>query len=295
LRGLGAASLDKDGDSDKLHLGSEAIMEATPLTEVMRRPRASPLAINAAAIGAILLRDIRLRAGPYYTGFLMILLFPLAHLLIIVMAFHIFGRLAPQGTDQVIYFGLSILPFVIYTYLSRQIVISLIQNRPLLYFNRVKIFDILLARGILEAAGSVVVFIIFVCILAVYSTDFSPRDWPGIVFAVVATIYFSFSIGVSNALIAHLLPVWAMFYNLSIPVFWLASGIVFFPTAIPDPYDRWLAFNPLLQCVEWIRYSYYEDYPDKLLNIPYLITFATACLAVSLIAERLARRVLLSK
>jgi capsular polysaccharide transport system permease protein len=291
----GAASLDKEWDSDKLHSGPEALMEATPGTETLWRPRASPLAINAAAIGAILLRDIRLRAGPYYTGFLMILLMPLAHLLIVVTVFRIFGRLAPQGTDQVVYFGLSVLPFVIYTYLSRQIVMALAENRPLLYFNRVKIFDILLARGILEAAGSVVVFMIFVCILAVYSTDFSPRDWPGIVFAVAATIYFSFSFGVSNALIARVLPVWYLLFNLSIPLFWLASGILFFPTAIPDPYDRWLALNPLLQCVEWIRYAYYEDYPDKLLNIPYLITFATACLAVSLIAERLARRVLLSK
>src|ERR1700730_13582712 len=182
-------------------------MEATPVTEPMRRLGASPLAINAAAIGAILLRDIKLRAGPYYTGFLMILLMPLLHLLIVVTAFHIFGRLAPQGTDQMVYFGLSILPFVIYTYLSRQIVISLGENRPLLYFNRVKVFDILLARGILEAAGSVVVFIILVGILAVYSTDFSPRDWPGIVFAVAATIYFSFSFGVPNALIAQVLPV----------------------------------------------------------------------------------------
>jgi capsular polysaccharide transport system permease protein len=291
----GAATLDKDWDSDKLRSDPEAIMEATPVTESMRRPRASPLAINAAAIRAILLRDIKLRAGPYYTGFLMILLMPLVHLLIIVMAFHIFGRLAPQGTDQVVYFGLSILPFVIYTYLSRQIVTALAENGPLLYFNRVKVFDILLARGILEAAGSVAVFFILVCILAVYSTDFSPRDWPGIVFAVAATIYFSFSIGVPNALIARVLPVWAVLFNFSIPAIWVASGIVFFPTAIPDPYDRWLALNPLLQCVEWIRYAYYEDYPDKLLNIPYLITFATACLAVSLIAERLARRVLLSK
>ncbi len=53
-------------------------MEATPVTESMRRPRASALAINAAAIGAILLRDIKRRAGPYYTGFLMLLLMPLA-------------------------------------------------------------------------------------------------------------------------------------------------------------------------------------------------------------------------
>jgi capsular polysaccharide transport system permease protein len=225
----------------------------------------------------------------------MILLMPLAHLLIVVMIFHIIGRLAPQGTDQVVYFGLSILPFVIYVYLSRQIVVALVENRPLLYFNRVKIFDILLARGILEATGSVVVFIILVCIMAVYATDFSPRDWPGIVFAVAATIYFSFSFGVLNSLIALVLPVWYVFFNLTIPLFWLASGIVFYPTVIPDPYDGWLALNPLLQCIEWIRYAYYENYPDKLLDIPYLITFATACLAVSLIAERLARRVLLSK
>ncbi|MGB8897851.1 MAG: hypothetical protein WCC90_00725, partial [Methylocella sp.] len=229
-----AASLDKDWEIDKIHSNTDAIMEATPVTEPLRRPRASPLAINAAAIGATLLRDIRLRAGPYYTGYLTMLLMPLGHLLIVVMAFRIFGRLAPQGTDQIVYFGITILPFVTYVYLSRPIVSSLMENRPLLYFNRVKIFDILLARGILEAAGSVVVFIIVVCILAVYSTDFSPRDWPGIVFAVAATIYFSFSWGVSNALIARLLPIWYIFFNLSIPVFWISSGIVFFPTAIPD-------------------------------------------------------------
>jgi capsular polysaccharide transport system permease protein len=239
----GAASRDKDWDGDKLRFNPEALMEATPGTEPMRRPRASPLAINAAAIGAILLRDIKLRAGPYYTGFLMILLMPLVHLLIVVTAFRIFGRLAPQGTDQVVYFGVSILPFVIYTYLSRQVVISLTENRPLLYFNRAKVFDILLARVILEATGSV-----------------------GIFFSIFPYRCFG-----------------------SPPAFFI------FPSAIPDPYDRWLALNPLLQCVEWIRYAYYEDYPDKLLNIPYLITFATACLAVSLIAERLARRVLLSK
>jgi capsular polysaccharide transport system permease protein len=285
----------RDWESDELHSDPEAMMEVTPVTVPIRRPRASPLAINAAVIGAILLRDIKQRAGPYYTGFLMILLMPLAHLLLLVTIYRILGRLPPQGTDQMVYFGISILPFVIYAYSARQIVISLAENRPLLYFNRVKIFDILLARGILEATGSVVVFIISVCILEVYSTDFSPRDWPGIVFAVAATIYFSFSFGVSNALIARVLPVWYLFFNLTMPVFWAASGIIFFPTAIPDPYDRWLALNPLLQCVEWIRYAYYEDYPDKLLNIPYLITFATACLAVSLLAERLARRVLLSK
>ena len=124
---------------------------------------------------------------------------------------------------------------------------ALIENRPLLYFNRVKIFDILLARGILEANQLRRCFLLFwSCLLAVYSTDFSPRDWPGMVFAVAATIYFGFSFGVANALIARLLPIWYIFFNLSMPVFWMASGIFFFPTAIiPDPYDRCACLEPL--------------------------------------------------
>jgi hypothetical protein len=58
---------------------------------------------------------------------------------------------------------------------------------------------------------------------------------------------------------------------------------------IPRPRASPLAINAAAIGVEWIRYAYYEDYPDKLLNVPYLITFATACLAVSLVAERLVR------
>jgi hypothetical protein len=136
----------RDWESDKLHSDPEAIMEVTLVTVPMRRPRASPLAINAAVIGAILLRDIRQRGGAYYTGFLMILLMPLAHILLLVTIYRILGRLAPHGTDQMVYFGISILPFAIYAYSSRQIVISLVENRPLLYFNRVKIFAARLGR-----------------------------------------------------------------------------------------------------------------------------------------------------
>ncbi len=258
------------------------------------RPLAPPLTICAAVIGAIILRDIRSRAGPYYTGFLMFLLMPLAHLLCVVVIYHVMGRIAPEGTNEVVYFGLSILPFVIFLYMSRQIVIGAVQNGPLLFFNRVKIFDIIVARALLEAGGAVVIFVFLAGILAVYSHEFSPRDWPGLIFAVAGTIYLSFAFAVPNALIAHVIPIWLFFYSLSAPVLWAASGIFFFPTAIPEPYNHWLALNPLLQCVEWIRYAYYEDYPDKLLNIPYLLTFATICLALSLLAERISRKVRLS-
>lgn len=264
-------------------------------TELTRRPAASARTINLAVIGAILLRDIRVRAGPYYTGFFIILLMPLLHLLAVVALFKFFNRVAPVGTNQIVYFGLSILPFVIFSYLSRQIVVSLSMNRPLMFFNRVKIFDIFLARCILESVNSVVVFVMVIVILFFVADEFFPRDWAGMILATFATIYLGFSIGVANGLIALVIPFWTIFFNVLMPVIWVTSGIIFFPSAIPDPYRQWIALNPILQCVEWMRYSFYEDYPDKLLNIPYLFGFATIVLAVSLIVERLSRRILLSK
>ncbi len=248
--------------------------------------------INVAVIRAILLRDIRILTGRYNIGILTLLLMPLGHLLVVVTMFQIFGRVAPVGNDQMIYFGLSILPFVIFTYMSRQILMALLVNKPLLFFNRVKIFDIFIGRGILETGNAIIVFGSIFLILSIDSHEFSPRDWTGFLFAVFATIYLAFCLGVLNGLIAHIVPFWALVFNLSIPLFWAGSGIIFFPSSIPAPYDYWLALNPLLQCIEWLRYSYYEDYPDKLLNIPYLWGYSTTCLAISLIAERVSRRLL---
>ncbi len=255
-----------------------------------RRPPASALAINLAVINAILLRDIRVRAGPYYVGFLVILLMPLGHLLVLLIIFEIFHKIPPVGNDPVVYFGLSILPFVIFLYLSRRIMIALMENRPLLYFHRVKVFDILFARGILEGGNTIAVFIVLIGILLIFSDGFSPRDPTGIVFAVAGTIYMSFCLGAVNGLIVQVIPFWVWGYALMMPLMWLSSGVVFFPAAIPDPYNQWLAYNPLLQCVEWLRYSYYDDYSDRLLNVPYLFAVSTACLAASLISEKLARR-----
>jgi capsular polysaccharide transport system permease protein len=267
-------------------------MESQGTMDSLSRPPASALAITLAVIRAILLRDIRTRAGRYYTGYLMILFLPLVHLLFVLEVYTLLGRLAPVGTDQVIYFGVSILPFVIFTYMSRRIVAGLLYNRQLLGFSRVQIFDILIATTFLESVNAIIVVIVLFSILFIYTNGFSPRDFAGVLFAIAATIYLSFSMGVLNALIARVVPFWFMLWAFSAPVFWLGSGILFFPTAIPDPYGQWLALNPLLQCVEWIRYSYYEDYPDKLLDVPYLLTFSTACLSISLISERLARRFL---
>lgn len=266
-------------------------MNSKVSTEALIYHPASAVSINLAVIKAILLRDIKILAGASGLGLLVLLLMPLGHLIAVVIVFNVLGKLAPVGNDQIVYFGLSILPFVIFTYMSRQMILSVFSNRPLLFFVRVQVFDILIARGVLEAVNGIVVFIVIIVTLLIISNEFSPRDWFGVVGAVAATIYLAFCTGVTNALLTQAVPIWGLVFNLSIPLVWTASGIVFFPAAIPEPYLHWLALNPVLQCIEWLRYSYYENYPDTLIDIPYLFTVSTLSLGCSLAAERLTRRI----
>jgi capsular polysaccharide transport system permease protein len=245
-------------------------------------------------INALLLRDIRARAGRFYAGYLVIFLMPFAHLGAVLTIFVMTDRVPPVGTQPILFFGLSILPFVIFVYPSRQIIIALNANRPLLYFPRVKIFDIFIARGLLETANGLAVSAVVCLVLFLAAGEFSPRDPFGILCALLLTLYLGCAWGAYNALLAHLFHFWAIVFNLFFPILWMISGIILNVHAFPNPYPHILAFNPLLQCVEYIRYSYYEGYPYDLLDVWYVFWFATCLIAIALFFERTFRRTLLS-
>lgn len=70
---------------------------------------------------------------------------------------------------------------------------------------------------------------------------------------------------------------------------WCASGAAFMINTVPVPYRDWLALNPLLQCVEWIREGYYWDYHSEVLDRTYVIGLSTALIVIVLMTERLMR------
>jgi capsular polysaccharide transport system permease protein len=245
-------------------------------------------------INALLLRDIRMRAGKFYTGYLAIFLMPFAHLGVVLAILVLMDRAPPVGTQPILFYGLSVLPFVIFVYPSRQISVGLLQNRPLLYFPRVKVMDVIVARGLLETANGMAVSGVVVLVLFLATGEFEPRDPMGVMNALLLTLYFGIAWGAYNSLFAFLFPFWMLFFNLFFPVLWLGSGILLNVHGLPAQFQHYLAFNPLLQCVEYIRYAYYEGYPGDILDVGYTFWFATCLFALALVIERLLRRNLLS-
>ena len=253
-----------------------------------------PIHVWLNVINALLLRDIRTRAGKFYTGYLVIFLMPFAHLAVVLVVLTVLNRAPPIGTQPVIFYGLSVLPFVIFVYPARQLLMALPMNRPLLYFPRVKIVDVMVARAILETANGMAVAGVVLLVLFLATSEFEPRDPAGIMWALLLTLYVGIAWGAYNSLIATLFPFWFLAFNLCFPLIWMASGILINVHGLPAVIRDYLAFNPVLQCIEYIRYSYYEGYPVDILDPAYAFWFATCLLAFALLIERLFRRQLLS-
>jgi len=240
-------------------------------------------------IGALMLRDMRTRFGRSFFGYVISVLWPLTHLLGLLLVYLLVRRAIPIGTSATVFLATGILPYILCLYPARMIMLSLVQNHPLLYFPIVKSFDVILARGILEIITAFWVTVIFCTILYIFRIDFMPVLPEEAMLAIAATIYLAFAIGFVSAVLYKMMRAWLVILILLMIVMYFTSGALFMPSTLPESVQVYLWFNPLLHSVEWLRSAYYEGYSYGWLSRSYLLGFATALLFIGIVAERAVR------
>ncbi|WP_210162195.1 ABC transporter permease [Methyloferula stellata] len=238
---------------------------------------------------ALMLRDLKTRFFGTEWGFLLAIGWPLSHILILLVINSQLGRAAPYGDSAALWFATGIIPFMAFNYMSRFIMMGILLNKPLLLFPTVKITDILFARAIVEVLSAGLVILIVLVIFWALGIDFMPIDIVQASFALLAMMLLGLGFGVINAIIAAALPFWMTGYALCMIVFWMSSGILFVPEALPAFAREWLAYLPYLQGVEWMRSAYYEGYGASILDKTYLLSWGVATLFTGLALERLVR------
>jgi capsular polysaccharide transport system permease protein len=238
---------------------------------------------------ALMLRDIKTRFFGNEFGFLIALGWPLSHILILLLINAGLGRVAPYGDSAALWFATGIIPFMAFNYMARFIMMGVVLNRPLLSFPVVKIADILFARAIIEFLSAGLVVVIVLTIFWVIGIDFMPADIVQASLALLAMMLLGLGFGVINGIIAAAIPFWITGFMLSMVVFWLSSGILYVPDALPESVRAPLSYLPYLQGVEWMRSAYYEGYGSGILDKTYLVTFGAVALVIGLLCERLVR------
>lgn len=250
----------------------------------------SPLVTQGRVIGALMLRDVKARFGGKGANYLIAIGWPLAHIVILLLIYTLAGRAAPIGNSAALFFATGLLPFMSFNYPSRQMMLSLIMNGPLLNFPVVNVVDVLLARAALEVITSFAVAALLAFILYACGVNIVPRHPTVAVSALLATLLLAIGFGFLNSIIQQFVKVWIYVYILILILLYLTSGILFVLESLPEKAQAFLVWLPTVHIVEWFRSAYFDGYGRLTLDKSYVVAFGVVTLALSLAFERMARR-----
>ncbi|WP_036291864.1 ABC transporter permease [Methylosinus sp. PW1] len=243
---------------------------------------------------ALMLRNIRTRFFGHGLGYLVAIAWPLVHTLIIILLFVFNSRMAPVGESTLLFVATGAVPFQVQAYLSTFMMMSVLQSRPLFAFPEVKVMDSLISSILLEILSSCTVVLILLILGSAFGENLAPRDIEQAALAYAAAIILGVGIGFFNGTLALAMPMWALMYSLLRILLWFASGTVFLPDNLPEPYRTMQSYNPIAQSIEWMRYAYYDGVGAGFLDRAYVLEFGVGMIFVSLLIERMTRGHLLS-
>lgn len=235
---------------------------------------------------AVVLRDMRSRFFDHGLGFLVVSLWPLGHMLILLVIYTAMGRRAPYGESMNVFFATGLIPTLAFMYISRFMSLSLILNKPMLAFPVVSVLDIMLARSFLEVIAAFVTLLLMVITLIALGDNPFPIDPLLAAEAYGASILLAIGIGCLAGVIVMILPLFATVYALMMIIVYITSGTLFVTQSLPEILIYILSWNPVFHLVEWMREAYFLGYNSRVLDKPYVIWFGVTALFLGLALER---------
>lgn len=236
---------------------------------------------------------MRTRFGGSLLSYSVAIGWPIAHSLIIFVGYVALHKLAPIGSEPAVFAFTGLLPFILCMYPARMIASGLLQHKALLQIPIIKPIHILVTRAILETVNCVVVLLLFIVMFYIIDIHFDPVDFYSMVCAVAASVYLGVGMGFFGAIgIATIGTFFYLILVLSIVGLYLASGAFIPLTIISSELLYYDSYNPLFQCVEWMRSAYFGTgsiYLDK----TYVVICASVLLLFGLLGERYSRGLLI--
>lgn len=270
---------------------SDAVLPESPAAAAPLAPRMATLR----TIAALMLREMGSTYGRNPGGYLWAFIEPLAAIAVMALAFSVFLRSPPIGTSFILFFATGFLPYGLYMTIAQCTQSALRYSRQLLAYPRVTWLDAVLARFLLNGLTEVAVIVtVWVGILVFADTHATIRVWP-LVNALTLAMLGGLGIGLVNALLMGLFPIWGVFWGIISRPLFFASGIFFLYESLPPGLQAVLWFNPLFHVTALARSGFYGSYDAAFVSLPYCYGIALALIAVGLICMRAWYKVVLEQ
>jgi capsular polysaccharide transport system permease protein len=242
------------------------------------------LTITSRVITAIILRETKTRFGRNQLGYLWAILEPAVYIGIFLLIRSSLQTVIPFGESLALFFLTGLLCFRMFSSVATRGLSSITANRALLAYPPVKPNDVIAARLLLEVLTMYVVFFVFFAALTFIADSRVIVHQQRFAAALAALTLLSIGVGTFNGVISVIYPFWERVWGLLRLPLLLLSGIFYVPGSLPPLIQDILWWNPIIHCVEWLRYATYLTY-EPMLSQPYAIGFGIVSLVFGLAME----------
>lgn len=247
--------------------------------------QASQLDAYLQVLNALLLRDMRSRFFGSYWGYLVQMLWPVAHVILLVAIMMWRDLDPPMGDSALLFVATGAFPFLGFKYMSREIMKGQSIHKSLTWFPQVKRVDTMVARALVEVVSSFMGLGVICVFLLSFGVNPVPVDLTTAITGYMAAIAMGMSVGVFNHALVAIFPFWMLMYIVVAILLYLSSGVMFMACYLPEQLYSIMKWNPMVQIVEWVRLGYDPNLPVSV-DYLYVVGWIFSALTIGFLMDR---------
>lgn len=247
-------------------------------------PRNTPRPFRTArTIAALILREMATTYGRSALGYLWAVAEPVGGIALLTVIFAVAFHAPPVGDSFPLFYASGILPFMMYFDTSKKIETAIRFSKPLLFYPGVTYIDAILARMILGTMTQIIVSaIVLVGIIVIWDLNLI-LNMPAIGLALAMAAALALGVGTLNCYLISVFPSWERIWAILNRPMFIVSAIVFAFESVPEPYQGWLWFNPLIHVTGLMREGVFATYDAHYASPAYVFGVGGVCLTAGLL------------
>ena len=241
---------------------------------------------------ALILREAETRYGRLKIGYLWAFLEPILFIASLVIIFSYFQHIQSKTMPRIQFYATGIMFFFLFRDILIRCMTAIQNNYQLLTFPQVQVFDLIIARTLLEIGTFFIVFTVLIGTVALFGMEPVHIEDPlRMLEAVILISLLGMGLGAGVAALMPLFPTLQFLVSsvLIRPLFFL-SGVFFTADVLPDNIRQYALYNPLLQLGEMFRSAYFPGFESEYVDMHYLIGFTLCTLFLGLLLQRALKR-----
>lgn len=248
------------------------------------------LATQAKVIGALIMRELHTRYGRDNIGYLWVIGEPLT--LATAIALIHAGQPTHYGSDMlaVPFAVLGYVIFIMFRGIFNRAEGTIETNAPLMYHKMVTIFDMMIARALLEGAGTFLSLIILIGMMTSFGLCLPPARPLFLIGGAAYMLWFAFALSLVIVAGTHDRRLLARFVHPVSYVLMPVSGAFYRMEWIPTEFRELLSWVPFTHIFELARYGMFQSATLEYVDFIYLTGSCMVTTYVGLVMLRLVRK-----